>query len=151
YSALKINIGNWESWAYLGFGTLVFAVIIGVFLIKKRKTINWRNFFKKELVLFFIASYLILLFAFCFPLKYFWMHWLADLVSPIKQFRILGRFTWIFFYVSTVSAVVGMYHLYKIYGLKNLKYVFFGGLIFMGFEFYPVHLRTAETISLAAN
>lgn len=151
YSALKINIGNWESWAYLGFGTLVSVLIILIFLVKQRQNIDWKGFFQKELVRFVISAYLILLFAFCFPLKYFWMHWLADLISPIKQFRILGRFTWIFFYVTSVTAVVGIYHLYKTYNRKNLKYVFFGGMIFMVFEFYPVHKLTAESITIAAN
>ena len=151
YSRFKINIGNWESWCYIGFPTIVFAVIIGYHLVKRRKQIEFRSFMKQELILFLIAAYLILLFAFCFPLKYDWLRWIADAFGPLKQFRVLGRFTWIFYYVFTVASIVGIYRIY-VRGKKPFySIVFFGGILFYFLEFAPAHLHTADYITTANN
>ena len=40
------------------------------------------------------------------------MEWLLDYLSVFRQFRTLGRFSWIFYYVITVFAVVALYHWY---------------------------------------
>src|SRR5690606_34331376 len=97
-----IDIGNWESWNYVGFSTIVFGFIMKFYLIKKRKEISLKTIAKSELGMYMIAAYLVLLFAFCFPLKYDFLRWIVDLFGPLKQFRVLGRFGWIFFYVFTV-------------------------------------------------
>ena len=145
-SLIGVNNGAWETWSYLGFPTLVFTLVIGIHLYRIRKGFHLKTFLKKELSLFIIAAYLILLFSFCFPLKFDWMRWVTDLFGPLKQFRILGRFTWVFFYVFTVAAVVGIHHLYQ--KLKNESYtiLFFSGIIFFVLEFAPAHY-THMTIS----
>lgn len=146
---LQINIGNWESWAYIGFPTIVFTIIIGFYLFKTKKLVNYKTLKNKEVVLFFLASYFILLFSFCFPLKYDWMRWVTDLFGPLKQFRVLGRFTWIFFYVITILSIVGIYRLRS--GRTWIDWLFIGGVMLYCFEFYPVHYNTANDISSSKN
>ena len=151
YRHYDIRVGDWESWAYLGFSTIIFALIIGVYLIRKRTSIAFKALLRTELFLFLIAAYLILLFAFCFPLKFDWMRWVTDFFGPLKQFRILGRFTWIFFHVFTIASIVGIHRLY----LKNksIAYpiVFFAGIVFYTIEFYPPHKNTSGYITVADN
>ena len=151
-SVLKIDIGNWESWNYVGFSTVIFASFILVYLVRQRKDIDFQKVLRSELAMFMLAAYLVLLFAFCFPLKYNFMRWVVDLIGPLKQFRVLGRFGWIFFYVFTVFAVVGFY---KIYLRKSNKLpmiaVFSAALIFYGFEFYPVHKTISGLVSHSKN
>ena len=146
-----INIGNWESWSYIGFATLVFVGFIGLYLLKQRKNISFRALLKSELFLFLIAAYLILLFAFCFPLKYNWLRWVTDLFGPLKQFRILGRFAWVFYYVFTVSAIVGFYRLYAKQKKKGLLLIFILGIVLYFFEFMPAHQDMAKSISRSEN
>lgn len=149
---LKIDIGNWESWNYVGFATAVFAMFILIYLIRKRKEIAFKKIIQSELAMFTLAAYLILMFAFCFPLKYDFMRWIVDLVGPLKQFRVLGRFSWIFFYVFTVFSVVGFYKIYLKQQRKlPLLLVFCGGILFYGFEFYPVHKNVSAAMQVAPN
>jgi hypothetical protein len=151
YRSLDVRIGDWETWAYLGFYTIVFAAVILIDTYKRRKEIVWKQLIKKEATIFFIAAYLILLFSFCFPLKYDWLRWIADLFGPLKQFRILGRFTWVFYYVSTVLVLVGFYRIYT--RKKELYYsiLFYALMVFAVFEFYGVHYHTARAISSGKN
>lgn len=150
--SFKIDVGNWESWNYVGFSTVVFAFFILGYFFKNRKTLPFRSILETELAMFMLAAHLILLFAFCFPLKYDFMRWIVDLFGPLKQFRVLGRFGWIFFYVFTVFSVVGFY---KIYLKKKNKtvmlVVFILAVIFYAVEFYPVHKMNAVSISSSPN
>lgn len=148
---LGINLGTWEGWAYIGLPTIIFSIIIGGYLFLKRKEIAFKPLLKKELSLFLIAAYLILLFSFCFPLKFDWMRWLADLLGPLKQFRILGRFTWVFYYVITVAATVGIYHLYIKTKHKVFPFLFGIGIIFYFLEYAPVHHELSTEITIAEN
>ncbi|MBK6526738.1 MAG: hypothetical protein IPG07_15025 [Crocinitomicaceae bacterium] len=149
---LKIDVGNWESWNYVGLTTTVFAWFIFIYLIRNRKTLDFKRMLRSELAMFMLAAYLILLFAFCFPLKYDFMRWIVDLVGPLKQFRVLGRFGWIFFYVFTVFSVVGFY---KIYLKQQRKWpmllVFCAGILFYAVEFYPMHKSVSISVSTALN
>lgn len=150
--AWKIDIGNWESWNYVGFTTVVFAFFILTYLVRNRRTLPFKTIVRSELAMFMLAAYLILLFAFCFPLKYFWLRWIVDLFGPLKQFRVLGRFAWIFFYVFTVFSVVGYYRIY----LKQVRkwpmlLVFLSGIFFYAIEFYPVHKNLGVQVASSEN
>ncbi|WP_070138095.1 hypothetical protein [Crocinitomix algicola] len=146
---MKINIGNWESWSYIGFSTIIFLIVIGVYQFKNRKEFNLKAVIANEIIIYLIAAYLILMFAFCFPLKFDWMRWVTDLFGPLKQFRVLGRFTWIFYYVITISAVVGLYRLSLKH--KRINLLFILGLIFTTLEFAPVHSMLSRDIIRGKN
>ncbi|MBI3136286.1 MAG: hypothetical protein HYZ14_16545 [Bacteroidetes bacterium] len=148
----KIDVGNWESWNYVGFTTVVFAGFILVYFIRNRKTLPFKTIVRKELAVFMLAAYIILLFAFCFPLKYHFMRWIVELFGPLKQFRVLGRFGWIFFYVFTVFSVVGFYKIYLRQVNKiPMLLVFMAGILFYAVEFYPVHKNLGVQMSTVKN
>lgn len=149
---LQIDVGNWESWNYVGFTTVLFAFFTLAYLIKKRKDLTWKRISENELAIFMIAAWLILLFAFCFPLKYHFLRGIVDLFGPLKQFRVLGRFGWIFYYVFTVFVVVGFYKSYLVTSKKWVyQIVFLAGIIFYGLEFSANHKIVASVVSSAKN
>lgn len=147
-----INIGNWESWNYVGLSTAIFFATILIYLAKNRKTFEFKKYFRNELVLFFFAAYFILMFSFCFPLKYDFLRGLVDYMGPLKQFRVLGRFAWIFFYVFTVFSIIGFYRIMLKKGrLLRMKILFYCCLGFYFVEFYPAHLGTSLVVSESPN
>lgn len=148
----KVNIGNWESWNYVGLSTAVFASFILIHVIKNRSVFSFKTHLKSELSLFMISAYFILLFSFCFPFKYEFLRGLVDYLGPLKQFRVLGRFSWIFFYIFVVFCIVNFYKLMqKKKDSKLLKTVLIGGLIFYGVEFYAAHNDTSKIVCLTKN
>jgi hypothetical protein len=56
----------------------------------------------------------------CFPFKY-GFSFLYDYVGPFRQFRALGRFAWVFYYVFTVFAVYTFYLMYRYLAMRKLK------------------------------
>jgi len=147
-----INIGNWESWNYVGLSTAIFFGTILIYLAKNRKTVEFKKYYRNELVLFFFSAYFILMFSFCFPLKYDFLRGLVDYMGPLKQFRVLGRFAWIFFYVFTVFSIIGFYRIMLKRGsLMRTKILFYGCLGFYFVEFFPAHLGTSTVVSSSPN
>ncbi|UOQ98177.1 hypothetical protein MUN81_01480 [Hymenobacter sp. 5317J-9] len=59
------------------------------------------------------AAVLILLFAMGWPFVFPAFEGLLDYMAPLKQFRALGRFAWIFYYVAAVLAAVQFWQLYR--------------------------------------
>jgi len=103
---------EWEGRAYVGLPATILAILITIKFVRnlftKRKSIP---FFQNEnLNVYLLGATLVLLFAMCFPFKY-GFGFLLDLLPPVKQFRALGRFAWIFYYVFTVYAAYYFYHL----------------------------------------
>ncbi len=49
------------------------------------------------------------------------MEWLLDYLSVFRQFRSLGRFSWIFYYVVTIYASVVLYHWFRAKTLAGRK------------------------------
>ncbi len=97
---------NWEGRAFVGVipTLLVITIILGlVFSLITWSSKGIKKFFgNKELNIYLFASVLILLFSMAIPFKYPAFEFLLELIPPIKQFRALGRFSWIFYYVIAV-------------------------------------------------
>ncbi|MBD3636207.1 MAG: hypothetical protein HUJ25_02605 [Crocinitomicaceae bacterium] len=123
--AMGLEMPAWESWAYVGFASILFFLYSLGYLIYDRKALPVKLIFKHELFMFFIAAFAMLLFSFCFPFKYEWMRWITDYVGTLKQFRALGRFAWIFYYVFTLGSIVTLFHIYKREGKRTLIATFF--------------------------
>lgn len=149
---LGLESGNWESWSYIGLGTMLYMIVILIYVIKNGKNIAYKQHFKTPLFIFFTASFIVLLFAMCIPFRWDIFKWIVNLFGPLKQFRVLGRFTWIFFYVFTVFIVV---LLHKIKAKNNnktpLNVVFFIGVILFFIEFKPTHDSVSKTTSQNKN
>lgn len=136
-SEIKSLLGNhinmnfqWEGRAYVGLPASVLAVSIfftGFYNLFSKKKISWKIFTPgKSIHSYFFASILILLFAMCIPFKY-GFGFLLDIIPPIGQFRALGRFTWIFYYIFTVYTAIFFYRLYRL--LKQKKMPLLGILL----------------------
>lgn len=132
-SPLKNLLGNyinmnfeWEGRAYVGLPASLLAVSIflaGVYNLFAKNKISFRVFRpEKRLHTFFFAAILVLLFSMCIPFKY-GFGFLLELIPPVKQFRALGRFTWIFYYVFTVYAAWFFYRHFRLLKLKKQPFV----------------------------
>lgn len=112
-----------EGFAYVGLAaTAVFflslARMIGYGWRKKWKRIT-RFALPGELRTALWASVLLLLFSMAIPLKWE-LTFFLDLVPPLKQFRSLGRFAWVFYTVFTMYAAVYLFLIYKRLKQKSL-------------------------------
>ena len=145
-----LQSGNWESWSYIGLGTMLYGLFIVGYVLNNRKKIVFRAFFKTPLFVFFTAAFIVLLFAMCIPFRWDVFKWIVNLFGPLKQFRVLGRFTWIFFYVFTVFVIV---LLNKIRDKNNsiVNAVFFIGITLFILEFKPTHEVVSSQISQSVN
>jgi hypothetical protein len=56
------------------------------------------------------ASVLMLFFSMCLPFEW-GLQFVPEIITPLKQFRALGRFSWIFFYVINIAAATYFYRL----------------------------------------
>lgn len=148
---LDIRIGEWETWAYIGLPTIIFALVIVFHFYKEKRYKQRREILQSELVIFLLTAWLILLFSFCFPLKFDLFRWVTDLFGPLKQFRILGRFTWVFYYVFTIASIIGFYRLYKRKSEPLFPIVYFVLLVFYFLEFSPIHERLSVHITQSSN
>ncbi|MBC7552485.1 MAG: hypothetical protein H7257_00750, partial [Taibaiella sp.] len=90
-------------------------------------------------------------FVFSSGVPFVWhMEWLLDYVSTLKQFRTLGRFNWIFYYVITIYSSVVIYHGYARYIAANknaMAYtILLGGMGLWAFEASGYVARTHRAV-----
>ncbi len=137
-SPLKMLIGDyinmnfqWEGRSYVGFPATLLVISVCLYLLYKLvtwKKVEWRLFFpNKQMNIYLVAAFLVLLFSMAFPFKYGFA-FLLELLPAIKQFRCPGRFAWIFYYVFTVYTAYYLYTLFrqlKIKGFYLLSMVIF--------------------------
>ncbi len=113
---------EWEGRAYIGTPALVFSLSILIVLIHNiisRRTINWKVLFPKtSLNKYLIASILVLLFAMCLPFRHFPS--ILDTFPVLKQFRSLGRFSWIFYFVINIYAAFFFYRMFRLMRVKKI-------------------------------
>lgn len=108
---------------------LVAGVLAIVKLTKKgyaadaANNITQRPFGKVWLALAFFA----VVFAHGAPL--IWMKWSIDYISIFRQFRTLGRFVWLYYYIGALFTVVYIYRAYLHYKTKGKHIISYGILI----------------------
>lgn len=118
--AIPYTTNRREGHAYVGIIGLLVALFTVIRLFKKLfkgdrrlqfTQVKWLNRSLK-------AAVLTLLFALGIP--FIWgMEFLLDLLPPLKQFRSLGRFAWIFYYVFTVFTAYTIYLWFRRFTIKN--------------------------------
>ena len=108
---------KWEGRSYVGLPATLLALSFFITMLLQlagRKRPHWKAYFpNKKLNLYLAASFIVLLFSMCIPFKW-GLGFLTELLPPLKQFRCLGRFSWIFYYVFTVFTATYLYYLYRI-------------------------------------
>ena len=113
-----------ETWSYLGIiGVFTLFGILIHFFIKlfKGKFKSLVKYTDNELLnLFFSCSVILFLYATCVPLQWFPEKTL-NYLGPLAQFRAMGRFLWLPFYVINIIAV---YYIYN-FATKQKKYLYY--------------------------
>jgi hypothetical protein len=81
-------------------------------LLRRKKLPVDTFFLHREMNIFLAAAFIVLLFSMCIPFKW-GMHFLTDLIPPLKQFRSLGRFSWWFYYLYAIFTAWFVYLVYR--------------------------------------
>ncbi|MGD1844631.1 MAG: hypothetical protein ACFB10_04480 [Salibacteraceae bacterium] len=104
---------NWEGIAYVGLVVTVMTLVLSILALWWLLQRQWSrvlapsgNPFLDQSIL---AAALLLFFSFGVPFNWGLEHWI-DGTGPLKQFRGIGRFSWIFFYVANLLAFYWLYH-----------------------------------------
>ncbi len=117
---------TFEGNAYVGI--LGFPVLISSFFVvfkKNKAKENIGDYFISPLFLYIlVASFIIWIFALYSPLKFI-IDPVLELIPALKQFRSLGRFGWIFYYVFSIFISINIYHLFNYVKKKSNFYLAF--------------------------
>ncbi len=152
HSALRELLGSsvdmsfeWEGRAFVGLPATLLLLSLGYFLINS--LISWKKpdlrifLPNKRLNAWVISAILVLLFSMCIPFKWKGFQFLVDIIPSLKQFRCLGRFSWIFYYVFTVYSAYFFYTFYRRMRQKGLG--FLGSLVlFIVIGFWTINAWT---------
>ena len=149
---------SWEGWAYIGVsavlicGLMIFRALR--YLKHKRLEKLWLPAIPNQLRYAFFASILVLLFSMAYPFQLN-MRFLLEWLPFFKQFRSLGRFAWVFYFVINVFSVYLIYRIYRFLKTKKLN-AFANTLVFLTFLFYfiesiPYHKEVSAQITSADN
>ena len=143
---LHFDAINWETSVYIGSGVTILAIVTLIVVLVKIKSYDVKSFLKSKSFLFFVTAFIILIFSFCIPFKYNWVKPLLEYIKPIKQFRALARFGWLFYYVFTILVVVWFFKLKT----KNRIWQYLLFIICMGLSIYeaiPLHRKKARQMT----
>jgi hypothetical protein len=131
---IQIRRVNGESQAYEG----IVAFLFTLWLLRSRfrmfgkswDEMAYHRVHKRFLYGILAAASALLIFSFGFPFAIKGMEWTIEYLGPLKQFRGLGRFTWIYYYVINLIAfyVIWNYSL-RFKGFKDGKYPWFRWVI----------------------
>jgi len=106
---------KWEGIAFVGMVSTVVTMLLIYISIKKKinkdseKIILIENSFLKAILLGAVVALFI---SFAYPFKWF-MEDLLKYTGPFKQFRAIGRFSWLFYYVINIIAFYLVWNFYK--------------------------------------
>ncbi len=119
-------IQPWEGWSYIGMITILaliaFIVASVVSSVTSRKLAFNRNWVESYPIrLLFATSLIILAFALFVPFRWFGWERLINYFDIIKQFRAIGRFAWVFYFVSAIVLIVITNSLFDGLSKKKLK------------------------------
>ena len=119
---------SWEGRAYVGmvasFTAFVSVFALGKRMFKRKWKVVSHPILPPVLRAVFIPGIITLLFAMGL-FHSLGLSWLSDFVSPIKQFRSLGRVAWVFYYVFSVWTVYHLYALFRYFrSVGNGKYTY---------------------------
>lgn len=111
----KTGMAGSESYAYTGLVPLVVTLIVIVLILvgrfKKKKIASYGGDKKFNKMLLFIAFATLLL---SMGVPFVWgMDWLLDYIAAFRQFRSMGRFAFVYYYIITIVASVLLYSWYS--------------------------------------
>ncbi|MCX6276266.1 MAG: hypothetical protein NTV09_13780 [Bacteroidetes bacterium] len=154
----NFNFQEWEGWAYIGTPMLIVLLYSflknGRYLIRKR----FKRIFKPALPFILRpalwASVMVLFYSFGYPFRAHMM-FLLDWFPFLKQFRSLGRFAWVFYYVFTIYGMYVFYLFIRLLRQKKLKslafYFQFWFFLILFIEGLAQHQKVLSMISGSGN
>ncbi|NND05956.1 MAG: hypothetical protein HKN87_06220 [Saprospiraceae bacterium] len=145
---------TWEGRSFIGTVPLIFLlVLVAALTFRKSRTLLREGLTPFRLYL--LAGVLVLLYAMCIPFR-FNLQFLTDWIPQLKQFRALGRFAWMFYYVIGVAAA---YYLYQLQGWISSHFSKHLGNVILALgigiwavdagAFYLAHTRDIEQVNWA--
>ena len=106
-----------EGFSYVGLPVVLGLLLWGIrglaHVVRWRPALVFRPVLPAPLRATVWAVVPILLFSMALPFVFAPFEGLLDYLTPLKQFRSLGRFAWIFYYVAAVLAAVQYWQLYR--------------------------------------
>ncbi len=133
---------NMESYGYVGF--TCFCVAIGSLLFSIRHITSlskWKHIVPSSIGIYVGVGCIALLISMALPFQ-LGLKWVPEYVPVLKQFRSLGRFSWIFYYTFSVFSAIIIYKLFTHF-LQNhrywLAYVFL--FLTMGFWWWETYIH----------
>lgn len=111
---------TWESWAFIGFPALIVLLLVVIRLLFKVQVKSTKTLFKRKYTSIWIIAGLTLLIAFGVPYK-LGLYGFLDKFPALAQIRVLARFSWLFFLLINVYAVVYYYKVYRKYQLTGKR------------------------------
>lgn len=119
---------SWEGNAYIGmvasFTAFVSVLAFGKRALKRHWKILTHPVLPPALKMAFIPGVIALLFSMG-VIHNLGLYWLSDFVTPLKQFRSLGRVAWIFYYVFSVWTAYHLYALWRHFrGVRQGRYTY---------------------------
>ncbi len=150
---------TWEGWAYIGIVSLV--IIIFYFFVSARQSIQkkklildsqWLN--SRHLQLMIIGSVFLLFFSMAYPFR-FHLEGLLDYLKVLKQFRAVGRFAWVFYFVVTVSSVYIINNIAGYFRARQKKMIAFLIIILAPSLYFaealPYHIDVSKNMRQSVN
>ena len=134
---------------YIGLGALIFLAGSPFYLLKHRLQNRpyFFSLFKNDfLKAGFWTAVVLLLFSFGYPFIFSPFEFLMDYVGPLRQFRSLGRFAWVFYYFINLAAFWSFYQMIKASSNRNRFLAMF--LVFGLLYFDAYHLMIGKNYSL---
>jgi hypothetical protein len=123
----------WEGFAYVGFMSILGIIFYFIYsiLVKFKVIISHKKFIDNiTLKYLIIASVLILLFSLLLPFRSIFYE-IINSVSAIKQFRAIGRFAWVFYFVINIALIFMLNKVVIAFRNKNRNILAISILIFV--------------------
>ncbi len=149
----------WEGWAYLGLGTILTFFFSLLFILKQKfkNQLSFKNnplFDHKLLNILLISAHIIFVFSMGLPFKIV-PGYLPDFLGFLKEFRALGRFAWIYYFVVSIYCIYVLNKLIIYFNSRNkqiLSYLIiysYSGLLII--EGLPYHHELSKSITATPN
>lgn len=110
------NFADIERYNYLGLSFLFFSgILLFILLIPSQRTLFFQSFTKNDfgVVALFLSALILLLISFGLPFSINGMEEFLSWTGPFRQFRSVGRFSWVFYYAIHLILAISIYRFFK--------------------------------------
>ena len=138
---------NWEGWSYIGIANIIGIIVLLFLILINRKALAQQPQFKLFLPVL-LAGWVLMFYSIGIPVNIMGSD-MVDNLPIIKQFRALGRFAWVFYYVTGVSTIILIQHFVP---KEKMKFILIGIVgVLMIVEGFTYHTSTAKSITQGRN